>query len=134
MMPPPAIRARFASIVADNGGFSARQLIHLAFQFHVSAEAMARWLERLQLVPEGTYNSLRAKGLSSEHVREVLGHDLSGRRHVSTRAALLAAEAHARGLRSEGQLADMLDMDRIDIRAMLAALGSGNDVEVRVEP
>jgi len=125
MMPPPAVRARFRGIVRESGGFSARQLIHLAFQFHVSPEAMARWLEQLSLVPEGTYNTLRAKGLSLDHVREVLGRDDQSRRQVTTRCAFLAAEALAGGLRTEGQLSDMLSMDRIELRALMAALGVG---------
>ena len=72
----------------------------------------------------GPPQSLRERGFSTEHVREVIGGDDEGDDPPATpRLWLLATEAYRKGLLSEGQLARRLRMDRIDIRAMLDALG-----------
>ena len=86
---------------------------------------MCRRLEELQLLPSGTWDSLRERGFSGRHVRSVLGGgDAERRDAVATpRLWLLATEAYRRGLASEGQLVRMLRMDRLEVRAMLDALG-----------
>ncbi len=127
MMPGVAIRRAFSEIADSVGKFSARHLILLAHRFHVSVEAMCRRLEQLELLPSGTYAALKDRGLSADAVREVLGDapvDVSVT--PPPKMAILAAEAYFKGLLSEGQLANMLMLDRIEIRRLIDALDDGD--------
>ena len=45
------------------------------------------------------------------------------------RLNLLAAEAHRRGLMSEGQLARLLRLDRIELREILDSVNAERDVD-----
>ena len=55
-------------------------------------------------------------------------------RPVSLRLGLLAAEAHRRELLSEGQLARLLRLDRVDLRKILDAAGIDDSTEVNCVP
>lgn len=127
-MPAAVVRNRFREFQSTNGRFSPRHLVLMAHALHVSPEAMGRRLEDLKLLPEGTWESLKSRGFSGQLVQEVLG----DRRQeddvfVPPRLWSLAAEAHERELLTEGQLAEMLHMDRRDIRRMLDLLGSDDN-------
>jgi Zn-dependent peptidase ImmA (M78 family) len=125
LMPAITIRRRFQEVLKDAGRFSPRHLILLAHMFYVSPEAMCRRLESLKLLPEGTWESLRDRKFSNETVRQVLGdRPKSDEAIIPPRLWMLAAEAYRRNLFSEGQLSQMLHMDRVDVRKMLDALGS----------
>jgi Zn-dependent peptidase ImmA (M78 family)/DNA-binding XRE family transcriptional regulator len=124
LIPAAAIRRRFAEICLETDRFSPRQLILLAHTFHVSTEAMCRRLEGLTLLPQRIYESLRERGLSADTVRQVLGDPSPDTSLVlPPRLAMLAAEAFRRGLISEGQLCEKLQMSRIEARRLLDALG-----------
>jgi Zn-dependent peptidase ImmA (M78 family)/transcriptional regulator with XRE-family HTH domain len=124
LMPAIMVRRRFQEVHKDTGRFSPRHLILLAHMFYVSTEGMCRRLEGLKLLPEGTWESLRDRGLTGEQVRQVLGDQpKSSDTVVPPRLWLLAGEAHRRGLFSEGQLGQMLRLDRVEIRTMLDTLG-----------
>jgi Zn-dependent peptidase ImmA (M78 family)/DNA-binding XRE family transcriptional regulator len=124
LMPAAAIRRRFAEICLETDRFSPRQLILLSHAFHVSTEAMCRRLEGLTLLAQGTYESLRERGLSADTVRQVLGDPSPDASLVlPPRLAMLAAEAYRRVLISEGQLCEKLQMSRIEARQLLDALG-----------
>lgn len=122
LMPGPALRRRYNEITASQP-FSVRHLIFLAHAFHVSNEGMCRRLESLRLVHAGTWDMLRERGFGEEHVRQVLPTQeepvyVEG----PTRLDLMVAEAYTRQLASEGQLASMLDLDRIAVRELLDRL------------
>ncbi|NBC32968.1 MAG: helix-turn-helix domain-containing protein [Alphaproteobacteria bacterium] len=120
MMPAAGIRQRFRAFAQEAGRFSPRHLILMAFSFSVSMEAMGRRLEELELLPRGTWDSLKERGFSGAMVKEVLGDRATADDSpVPPRLWLLAAEAHRRELLSEGQLARMLKMDRLEIREIL---------------
>lgn len=119
LMPGAAVRRHHA----EAGRFSARELILMAKRFHVSIEAMCRRLEQLKLVAAGTYERLQRQGISNEVVRQVLGDDPSQRALPPPRLTMLAVEAFSKGLLTEGQVSDMLAIDRIAVREMLDALG-----------
>ncbi len=124
LMPAAAIRRRFAEICLETNRFSPRQLIVLSHTFHVSTEAMCRRLEGLTLLPQGIYESLRERGLSADTVRKVLGDPSPDASLVlPPRLSMLAAEAYRRGLISEGQLCEKLQMNRVEARQLLDALG-----------
>ncbi len=123
LMPPSAIRRRFNELHAGHG-FTVRHLILLADAYYVSLEAMGRWLEQLDLIPRGTYDSLRDRGLSEKTVREVLGQKAEDTPATPPqRFALLAVQAYDRGLLSEAQVAEMLLLDRVQVRRLIDAFG-----------
>ena len=75
------------------------------------------------------WNSLADRGFSGKLVRQVLGdQDEKDEMVMPPRLWLLAAEAYRNSFFDEGQIAQMLRMDRIEVRAMLDALDvEGND-------
>lgn len=134
MMPPAAIRKRFHEIMESDKRFTPKHLILLAHSFHVSTEAMCLHLERLELLPRGTYESMRERGFNKEFVRGIVGDLAPGANTVPSnpRLANLVSSAYRRGLVSEGQLAAMLGIDRLEVRQMLDMFGSaeGDDLAV----
>lgn len=123
LMPASLVRRRFTDLQREAGAFSPRHLILLAHQLAVSEEALCRRLEELDLLPAGTWDSLRDRGFSSTIVRNVLGDKIEEAPTVPPRLWFLAAEAYRRGLLSEGQISRMLRASRIDVRMMLDSLG-----------
>lgn len=127
LMPPAALRRRFAEIASTGARFSPRDLILLAHEYRVSVEAMCRWLERLELLRRQTYDALRDRGLNATLERSVVGDPAPDlRTPVPARLALIAAEAHERGLVSEGQLGEMLGLDRLTVRELLDSMPEGD--------
>lgn len=125
LMPATAIRQHFAQAVSKTGKFSPRHIIYLAHGFHVSLEAMTRRLETLRLIKRGTWDALRDQGFGRAEVSEVLGQAQATQPIAKIdRVSLLAAEAHAQGLLTEGQLAELLSLDRPAVRKMLDDLNS----------
>lgn len=130
LMPGPAVRRMFADFVAAEEKFSPRHLILLAHRFGVSLEAMGRRLEQLLLLRAGTFEVLQSRGLNQEMVHAVLGRQVDEwDDEVPARMALLGAEAFHKGLLSEEQLSEMLALDRVAMRALLDALGDGEEPE-----
>jgi len=132
MMPAAAMRRWFHDTVRATGRFSPRHLVFLAQEYSVSEEAMCRRLEELQLLPGGTWESLSERKFSAEEIRRSLGDQPSGLEViVSPRLWLLAGEAYRCELLSEGQLARMLRIDRVEVRAMLDALDAEGAHDLR---
>lgn len=123
LMPASAVRARFDQIVNLEQAFSLRQLVLLAHQFGVATEAMARRLEELDLLPEGTWQSIRDRKFSSKFEREVLGDPAPEQSPplIPSRLAYLASVASERGELSEGQLCELLVVDRSQLHECLAS-------------
>ena len=105
-----------------------RPIIVQAHHFRISREACVRRLEELGLVKRGAWDKLKAHGgITSAQVREVLG-DTSSKpdpakddadRSVSHRMSFMAYTAWKRDLMSEGQLAELLKIKRLELRALL---------------
>lgn len=126
MMPRPAVRKRFRDIIEGDNRFTPRHLVLMAHAFHVSPEAMCRQLENLELLPRGSYDSLKDRGFDKEFVRGMVG-DLAPTATTNPsnpRLAQLASSAYRRDLVSEGQLSRMLGMDRVEVRDLLDVLGA----------
>lgn len=130
LTPARAVMQKFSEIVAGAEKLTRRHLIILAHAFGVSREAMARRLEDLKLTKPGTWDWFVANGnITDEQARQVLG-DLPASdnrkaeadRPTTLRLALLAGEAWRRELLSEGQLARMLHVDRVELRRMFEGL------------
>jgi Zn-dependent peptidase ImmA (M78 family) len=129
LMPAAAIRGAFQDSVREHGRFSPRHLVMLAARFGVANEALCRRLEDLSLLKTGTWESIKARGFSGEFARSLLNNTEGGRSdfaEVTPRLWLLAAEAYERGLVSEGQLSQMLQLPRLEVRAILDSLDGEN--------
>lgn len=134
LMPAITIRRIFESYKSAEGKFSPRNLILMAHSFNVTVEAMCRRLEKLRLLKSGTYASLKDKGLNGSAVKEVLGDPVQNRSlSVPPKLASIFADAYHKGLLSEGQIAEMLLLDRVEIRKLLDALNT-EDFDELFEP
>lgn len=130
--PARAVRQRFAEVTAGQSHLTRRHIILLANAFGVAREAMVRRLEELGLVKEGTWDWFASNGgITDEHVEQVLGRiprdpnlEINSNSLVPLRLSLLVREAWKRGLYSEGQLAQLLKLDRHDVREVLDGVES----------
>lgn len=141
LTPARAVKQRFADVTAGADKLTRKHIIVLANYFLVSREAMVRRLEELALTKSGTWDWFEANGgITDEQARQVLGDQLfmdgakaEADRPTTLRLNLLAAEAVRRDLLSEGQLARLLRLERVELRAMLDAFNtedSGGDGEL----
>lgn len=126
--PARAVMQKFQEVIAGSSRLSRRHVIVLAHFFSVSREAIVRRLEELHLIKQGTWDWFESNGgISDEQVRQVLGdlllpdvYKVEADRPTTLRLNLLAAEAYRKGLMSEGQLARLLHLDRIELREILS--------------
>ena len=127
LMPPRAVMQKFQEVTAGSDRLTRRHVIVLAYFFGVSREAMVRRLEELKLANKGAWNWFEANGgITEQHLKQVLG-DLAGAngqvadadRPTTLRLNILAAEAYRQELLTEGQLAELLDLGRIELREIL---------------
>jgi Zn-dependent peptidase ImmA (M78 family)/DNA-binding XRE family transcriptional regulator len=133
LMPSATVRRIFDEYVGEEGKFAARHLILGARRLGVSLEAFTRQLEGLELLPKGTYDSLKDRGLNENAVKQVIGQEEEKQGLEGTRLLLLAAEASELGLYSEGQLADMLVIDRVELRRAIDAVSSMDSIDSSLE-
>ena len=121
LMPASSVRRTFQELVESNNTFTPRHLIYLARSFYVSREAMCRRLESLELLPKGTFDSLKGRGFKESALVGVPAQqtDQISPNRYGMHLAQLAASALNRGLLSEGQVSRMLELDRVDVRRMI---------------
>jgi Zn-dependent peptidase ImmA (M78 family)/DNA-binding XRE family transcriptional regulator len=125
LMPAAAVRTRYRDLCESHGRFSPRDLVYLARSFYVSPEAMARRLEQVRLFRKGTFDALRVAGFDSRTVRGILGETaVPSQPQFLPRYTLLAVEAYEEGLISEGELARMLRIGRIETRELVESLNA----------
>ena len=130
LTPARAVMQKFKEVTAGSTKLTRRHIIVLAHAFGVSREAMVRRLEELSLTKEGTWDWFEANdGITDQQARQVLGdlpgpdsHKADADLPTTLRLGLLAGEAWRRGLLTEGQLARMLHIDRIELRRMFDGL------------
>lgn len=127
LLPARAVMQKFKEITAGAKKLTRRHVIILAHYFGVSREAVVRRLEELGLAPDGAWEWFLQNGrITNEQVAAVLG-TLPSRPaayggdapRLSLRLETLAAGAMNRGLMSEGQIAQLLKIDRRDVRSLL---------------
>lgn len=130
LTPARAVMQKFQEVTAGSNRLTRRHVIVLAHFFGVSREAMVRRLEELELVKPGTWDWFQDNGgITDEQERHVLG-DLrapdaqkaDADRPTTLRLNMLAAEAYQQDLLTEGQLARLLNLDRVELREMLDGL------------
>jgi Zn-dependent peptidase ImmA (M78 family)/DNA-binding XRE family transcriptional regulator len=127
LMPARAVMQKFQEVTVGSEKLTRRHVIILAHNFGVSREAIVRRVEDLKLTPNGTWDWLLHYGnITEEQVRQVLG-DLTrpdaakadADRPTTLRLGLLADEVARRGILSEGQLARLLQLSRVELRELL---------------
>jgi Zn-dependent peptidase ImmA (M78 family) len=127
LMPMRAISQKFNELTLGSARLTRRHIIILAHYFGVSREAVVRRLEELGLIKRGSWDWFDENGgITDEQARQVLG-DLivpdasktEADRPTTLRLNMLAAEAHRRSLLSEGQLARLLQLSRVELRELL---------------
>jgi len=143
LTPARSVMQKFKEVTAGSEKLTRRHVIILAHYFAVSREAMVRRLEELGLTKPGTWDWFESYGgITDDQARQVLG-DLVGvdtpkaeaEQPTTLRLTLLAEEAFRRGLMSEGQLARMLQLDRVEVRKMFDGLEiEGSDADGAVLP
>lgn len=127
LTPARSVMQKFREITAGASHLTRRHIILLSHAFGVSREAMVRRLEELNLTKSGTWDWFMANGgITNEQVRQVLGDliptdtdKIEAARPTTLRLALLAAEAWRQDLLSEGQIAQLLRLDRLEVREIL---------------
>lgn len=127
LTPARAVMTQFRDVTAGAAQLTRRHVVVLAHAFGVSREAMVRRLEELRLTKAGTWDWFEANGgITDAHERQVLGDvgtqdaaKADADRPVSLRLNLLAREAWARDLLSEGQLSNLLRLDRMELRQLM---------------
>jgi len=130
LMPARAVKQKFQDVTAGASSLSRRHIIVLANYFAVSREALVRRLEELGLIKRDSWDwFVENGGITNEQVIQVLGalpkdeYKDDADRPISLRMSMMADEVWRRGLLSEGQLARMLRLDRLELRALLDGLG-----------
>ena len=129
LTPARAVMAIFKEITAGASQLTRRHIILLAHAFGVSREAMGRRLEELGLTKAGTWDWFEHHGgITDLQAVQVLGEGAGqdaaradAARPISMRVALLVGEAWAKGLLSEGQIARLLQLDRVEVRELIDA-------------
>ena len=127
LTPARTVMERFTELTRGAGSLTRRHVILMAHIFGVSREALVRRLEELGQVKPGAWDWFQANGgITNQQAREVLNDlipddiERVGTKQPGTlRLNLLAAEAYRQGLTSEGQLARLLRLDRVELREIL---------------
>lgn len=132
LTPSRAVMAKFRDVTAGATELTRRHVIVLAHTFGVSWEALVRRLEELRLTRAGTWDWFVSNGgITDEHQRQVLGdkarHDpnrADASQQVPIRLSMMIGEVWRRDLLSEGQIARLLQLDRVEVRELIDVLES----------
>ncbi|MCQ0990337.1 helix-turn-helix domain-containing protein [Jiella marina] len=128
MAPAESFTESFRRIKEITGKITIRLIILLANEYHISRQACCLRLEEIGLAKKGTWDWFENRGgITDDHAREVLGDSAVLRdpaktdadRLVSHRMSLMAHAAWKRDLMSEGQLAELLNIGRLELRGII---------------
>ncbi|MDQ0625838.1 XRE family transcriptional regulator [Paraburkholderia graminis] len=131
LTPTRAVMEKFRELTTGATHLTRRHVILLANYFGVSRQAIVIRLEELGLTKKGTWDWFKDNGgITDEQVRQVLGapeHDTNVDNPQSSRLYLLAIDAWKKDLISEGQMAEMLKLDRQRVRELLDEAAAEED-------
>jgi len=124
LMPTSGLLKRFNDMYRTHGKFTPTNLFTLAHYYGVSVEALIYRLEEIELMPAGTWDRLRDRGLKVRKVQQELGlEDIPQRTDtIPLHYQHLAIEALDQGLITEGRFSDFLNVDRLEARRIATAL------------
>lgn len=117
LMPTLGLVRRFDAMRrGKDGPVTPADVLQLSYLYKVSFEAMMWRLEELNLLPAGTWELLKSRKFKISTVRQLVGLPAAEpeRTLLPHRYELLLAQAYARDLLSEGQLAQRMATDRVD--------------------
>ena len=128
LTPSESFEESFRQLKDITGKITRRLIILLSQQYNISRQACGLRLEELGLAKKGTWDWFEKNGsITEDHVREVLG-EMANRpdpaksdadRPISHRMSLMVHAAWKRALMSEGQLADLLRVRRVELRKII---------------
>jgi Zn-dependent peptidase ImmA (M78 family)/DNA-binding XRE family transcriptional regulator len=124
LMPTSGLLKRFNDMYRTHGKFTPTNLFTLAHYYSVSVQALVLRLEDLDLLPTGTWEKLRDRGLKVRQVQQELNLEKIPHRPdlLPIHYQHLAIEALDRGLITEGRFADLLNVNRLEARSIAEAL------------
>lgn len=133
LMPKDTVLRKLSEIRAGSKNLTRRHVIILAHYFGVSREGFVKRLETLNAAPDGAWDWFqRNGGITDDQVKEVLGSDAFELERftyrlvpTSVRLETLASQALERGLLSEGQVSELLKIDRTKVRRLILEGGNG---------
>lgn len=123
LMPASSLIRRFLALKrAKSGPVTPADILELAYLYGVSAQAMFLRLEELELLRGGTWDALDKQVFKPDAARELI--DIpkpEPMRRLPYRYESLVSRAFNEARISEGQLAQMLDTDRVSARRLVKA-------------
>jgi len=124
LTPARSVMEQFKKVTTGSSHLTRRHIILLANFFQVSRQAIVLRLEDLALTKKGTWAWFEDNGgITDEQARQVLGKGAMEvsltEENQSSRLYLLAIEAWKKELISEGQMSEMLKLDRTSVRELL---------------
>ena len=128
LTPAESFEESFRQLKEITGKTTRRLVILLSQQYNISRQACGLRLEELGLAKKGTWDWFEKNGsITEDHVRNVLGEmanqpdpaTIDADRPISHRMSLMAHVAWKRDLMSEGQLAELLGVDRVELRNII---------------
>ncbi len=124
LMPTSGLLKRFNDMYQAHGKFTPTNLFTLAHYYGVSIEALVNRLEAMKLLPSGTWDRLRDRGLKVRKVQQELGLEEIPQHTdmIPIHYQHLAIEALDQGLITEGRFADFLNVDRLEARRIAEVL------------
>jgi len=124
LMPTSGLLKRFNDMYRTHGKFTPTNLFTLAHYYGVSVQALIYRLEEIELLPAGTWDRLRDRGLKVRKVQQELGlEDIPQRTDtLPLHYQHLAIEALDQGLITESRFSDFLNLDRLEARRIAAEL------------
>lgn len=133
LLPESGLTRRFLDIKQSTGHVTPADLVRLADLFQVSAEALARRLEDLELLRSGTWDRLVAERFKVEEARRLLelDHPVIDRSMLPLRYRLLAIRAFAASEISEGQFARFLHEDRTTARRIAQDVDQHSGIDLQ---
>ena len=128
LTPAESFEESFRQLKEITGKTTRRLIILLSQQYNISRQACGLRLEELGLAKKGTWDWFEKNGsITEDHVRKVLGEmanqpdpaKTDADRPISHRMSLMAHVAWKRDLMSEGQLAELLRVGRVELRHII---------------
>jgi Zn-dependent peptidase ImmA (M78 family)/DNA-binding XRE family transcriptional regulator len=124
LMPTSSLARRFEELRRLKEKTTLTDIATLAHYYGVSTAALTLRLEDMKLLPTGTWDKLRERGLKVRELQQQLGlGDIPARAETfPLRYRYLAYDAFSQGLIGEGQFARFLNVDRLEARRIVEEL------------
>lgn len=124
LMPTSSLVRKYNKMYQSKGGVTPAGLCILANYYGVSVAALTRRLEGMNLAPRGTWDKLKDSGFKVREAQRQLGlpEIPAHTQKLPMRYQYLAVEAYKEGMISEGQLAKLLQVSRLEARRIVLAL------------